>query len=184
MTHESVYFLCTKRLGFRLWTLDDFDLAFGLWGELKVTELIDARGQLSKAQVKERLVQEIATAEVHGVQYWPIFLLSNDDHVGCCGLRPYDVSEGVYEIGFQTCSKYWKRGFAPEGAWAVMEYAFDKLGVSGRFAGHNPKNETSRHLLEKLGFRYSHDEYYATTGLNRPSYMMSVAEYSWLKNSD
>ena len=71
-------------------------------------------------------------------------------------------------------------GSRPKG----LGYAFDKLGVSGLFAGHNPKNETSRHLLEKLGFRYSHDEYYATTGLNHPSHMMSVVEYSRLKNSD
>ena len=184
MSHESKYFLCTQRLGFRLWTLDDLDLAVGLWGDLKVTTLIDARGQFSKAQVKERLTQEIATAEVHGVQYWPIFLLSSDEHVGCCGLRPYAVSQGVYEIGFQICSKHWKRGFASEGARAVMEYAFDKLGVSGLFAGHNPKNETSRHLLEKLGFRYSHDEYYAPTGLNHTSYMITADEYVHSKNSD
>ncbi|HUV51221.1 MAG TPA: GNAT family protein, partial [Anaerolineae bacterium] len=52
------------------------------------------------------------------------------------------------------------------------------------FAGHNPKNEASRHLLEKLGFRYSHDEYYAPTGLNHPSYMMTADEYDQLKNSD
>jgi len=184
MTHESVYFLCTKRLRFRLWTLDDFDLALGLWGDFKVAGLIDARGQLSKAQVKERLAQEIATAEVHGVQYWPIFLLSNDEHVGCCGLRPYDVSKGVYEIGFQICSKHWKRGFASEGARVAMEYAFYNLGVSSLFAGHNPKNEASRYLLEKLGFRYSHDEYYGPTVLKHPSYMMGLEEYGRLKNSD
>ena len=184
MSHESKYFLCTQRLGFRLWSPDDFDLAFGLWGDLKVTKLIDARGQLSKNQVKKRLVKEIATAESYSVQYWPIFLLSNDEHIGCCGLRPYDVSQAVYEIGLQICSKHWKRGFASEGARAVMEYAFDKLGVSGLFAGHNPKNEASRHLLEKLGFRYSHDEYYAPTRLNHPSYMMTADEYVQLKNSD
>ncbi len=184
MVHEPKYFLCTQRLGFRLWSLDDFDLAFGLWGDLEVTKLIDARGQLSENQVKERLAQEIATAGLHSVQYWPIFLLSNDDHVGCCGLRPYDLSQGVYEIGFQICSKHWRRGFASEGARAVMEYAFDKLGVSGLFAGHNPKNEASRQLLEKLGFRYTHDEYYAPTGLNHPSYMMTAEEYVQLKNSD
>ena len=99
MANEPKYFLCTKRLGFRFWSQDDFDLAFGLWGEIEVTKFIDARGQLSKNQVKERLAQEIATAESYGVQYWPTFLLSNDDHLGCFGLRPYDLSEGIYEIG-------------------------------------------------------------------------------------
>ena len=77
------FFLQTKRLKFRLWTTDDLDLALGLWGDIAVTRLIDARGQLSKAQVQQRLLQEIGTHETHGVQYWPIF---SDRNRGACGL--------------------------------------------------------------------------------------------------
>ena len=78
----------TKRLGFRLWTEEDLNLAIGLWGDFKVTRFFDARGKLSPTQVNERLLQEIATEKIHGIQYWPIFLLKDDQHVGCCGLRP------------------------------------------------------------------------------------------------
>lgn len=184
MANDENYFLCTKRLGFRLWSESDFDLAVGLWGDLNVTSLIDARGQLSETQVKEKLAQEIATEASYGVQYWPIFLLSNDVHVGCCGLRPYDLSKGIYEIGFHIGYKHWRQGFAPEAVRAVMAYGFDKLGVSGLFAGHNPKNEVSRQLLDKLGFDYTHDEYYAPTGIDHPSYMMTADEYSRKRNSD
>jgi RimJ/RimL family protein N-acetyltransferase len=183
MAHRSKYFLCTERLGFRYWFHRDLSLAMGLWGDLEVTRLIDSRGQLSQNQVKERLELEISTAESFGVQYWPIFLLSNDSHVGCCGLRPYDLSEGIYEIGFHICSKHWRRGFAFEGAKAVMEYAFTNLSVTGLFAGHNPKNEASRHLLVKLGFHYTREEYYGPTGMYHPSYMMTVNDYHNLTNS-
>ena len=31
--------------------------------------------------------------------------------------------------------------------------------VNALFAGHNPHSTASRHLLKKLGFRYTHDEY-------------------------
>jgi RimJ/RimL family protein N-acetyltransferase/GNAT superfamily N-acetyltransferase len=178
MTHLAEYFLTTKRLGFCTWAKDDFDLAFKLWGDFKVTELIDARGKLSRAQVQERLMQEIATAASHGVQYWPIFLRMNGEFVGCCGVRPYDIPKNIYEIGFHICSKHWAHGFAPEAARGVMGYAFDKLAASGLFAGHNPKNKTSRHLLEKLGFRYTHDEFYPPTGLEHPSYMLTAGEHS------
>ena len=180
MTAESKYFLCSQRLGFRLWTQNDLELACGLWGDPGVTGLIDARGKLTENQVKKRLAQEIATADAHGIQYWPIFLLANDDHVGCCGLRPYDLARGIYEIGFHICSRYWGRGFASEGARAVMEYAFDQLGSAGLFAGHHPDNKTSRRLIEKLGFLYTHDEFYAPTGLHHPSYMLTAQEYARL----
>jgi len=182
MINEHTYFLRSRRLGFRFWRRSDFELACGLWGDPRVTRLIDARGQLSENQVRERLEQEIALAERCKVQYWPIFLLSNDGHVGCCGLRPYKLPQKIYEIGFHIRPEYWRRGFAFEAARAVIEYAFEALGAAGLFAGHNPANTASARLLAKLGFCYTHLEYYAPTGLDHPSYSMTVDDYALLRN--
>jgi ribosomal-protein-alanine N-acetyltransferase len=63
-----------------------------------------------------------------------------------------------------------------------MEYAFDRLAAAGLFAGHNPRNAASRCLLAKLGFRYTHNEYYAPTGLDHPSYLMTADDYARLRN--
>ena len=178
MTDSTTYFLCTGRLGFRRWKEDDIDFALGLWADIEVTNLIDARGKLTKQQVQDLLSKEIMTDKSYGIQYWPIFLRSNEEHIGCCGLRPYDVSGKIFEIGFHIRSKHWGCGFASEAARAVIEYAFTTLDASALFAGHNPKNEASRHLLDKLGFRYTHDEYYNPTGLNHPSYLLTVQEYN------
>lgn len=182
MADEQRYFLRSQRLGFRLWRPSDLDLARRLWGDPRVTGLIDARGQLSDNQIREKLAKEIATAESYDVQYWPIFLLTNDSHVGCCGLRPYELPKRIYEIGFHIRPRYWRRGYASEAARTVMEYAFAALGAAGLFAGHNPKNTASRLLLTKLGFRYTHVEYYAPTGLDHPSYLMTAHDYARLSN--
>lgn len=171
-------FLKSKRLGFRTWSNDDLDLAFGLWGDFEVTKLFDSRGPLSREQVKHRLNQEITTQSKHEVQYWPIFLLDSGDHVGCAGLRPHDVSKNILEIGFHIRSNHWRKGYASEAAYAVMEYAFVSLKVAGLFAGHNPKNLASRSLLIKLGFNYTHDEFYKPTGLEHPSYLLKAEEYA------
>jgi [ribosomal protein S5]-alanine N-acetyltransferase len=172
-----MYFLRTQRLGFRPWTPDDLSLALGLWGDPKVTSLIDARGQLSQEQVRERLMREIGTMQDHGSQYWPIFLLADGRHVGCCGLRPYDLPKRIYELGVHLCSAHWGQGYATEACRAVMEYGFRVLNVAALFAGHNPKNESSRRMLAKLRFRYTHDEFYPATGLQHPSYLLTVEEY-------
>jgi len=178
---RSEYFLRTPRIGFRLWNEEDLHLAIGLWGDFKVTQFFDARGKLSQAQVNERLLQEISTQQLHGIQYWPIFHLKCGRHLGCCGLRPSDESKNILEIGFHICYRHWGQGYAFEAACAVMRYAFEIIKVSGLFAGHNPKNEGSRYLLGKLGFRYTHDEFYQPTGLNHPSYMLTANDY--LKSS-
>ena len=53
----------------------------------------------------------------------------------------------------------------------MIKYAFETLNKEKLFAGHNPKNEASRKTLKKLGFIYTHDEFYAPTGLMHPSYI-------------
>lgn len=174
------YFLRTERLGFRCWSSADLDLAVGLWGDPEVTRLID--GPFSHALVAERLSREIECQREHGVQYWPIFLVAGGQaggeaggqHVGCCGLRPYRPDERVYELGLHLRPPYWDQGYGREGAGAVIEHAFAVLGASALFAGHHPANEASRRLLGRLGFRYTHDQHYAPTGLCHPSYLLTA----------
>lgn len=170
------YFLHTQRLGFRPWGEADLGLATGLWGDEKVTRLIG--GLFSPEQVQARLALEISNLKSYGVQYWPVFLLSSDEHVGCCGLRPYAPDRRVYEIGVHIRSAHWGHGYALEAAQGVMEYAFNALGATGLFAGHHPANDASRRLLGKLGFSYTRDEYYPPTGLDHPSYVLTAADFA------
>jgi len=169
-----MYFLMTERLGFRTWRRDDFDLARSLWGDPAVTQLIDARAALSDDDVRERLEREMAMQRHHGVQYWPMFLLATGELVGCCGLRPYGDDLAIRELGVHVRSDFWRQGFAEEATRRVIEHAFGDLGLTTLFAGHHPKNESSRRLLEKLGFRHVRDELYPPTGLMHPSYELNV----------
>lgn len=167
-----MYFLQTERLGFRLWSPSDFDLAMGLWGDPEVTRLFG--GPFPPEQVQERLSFEIANWQSSGVQYWPIFLLDSGEHVGCCGLRPYRPEERIFMIGYHLRRAHWGFGYATEAARAARDFAFDTLGARGLFAGHHPENQASGRVLEKLGFRYTHDEYFAPTGLNHRSYLLTT----------
>ncbi len=181
MSKVEKYFLKSNRLGFRHWCEDDLAIAIGLWGDYEVTKFFDARGKWSRDEVQQRLAKEIRSDKQHGVQYWPVFLLETNGHIGCCGLRPYDLPQGICEIGFHIRSNQWRRGYAREAAVAIIDYAFSTLKVNGLFAGHNPNNTASRHLLRQLGFRYTHDEFYSPTGLNHLSYEMKADDYSGTK---
>ena len=166
------YFLTTERLGFRTWRPEDVDLAVGLWGDPEVARFIYASGPPDRAAVEERLAREIAMQGEHGFQYWPIFLRADGAHVGCCGLRPYRPEQGIHELGVHVRPAFWRQGLAFEAAEAVIAYAFDRLEARGLFAGHNPANTASRQMTLKLGFRYTHDEFYPPTGLQHASYLL------------
>lgn len=158
-------------LGFRCWSRDDLPLALALWRDPRVTKLIG--GPFSDERVRERLEKEMASMRDHQVQYWPVFMLADPKHVGCCGLRPYKLEECLYELGFHLRPEFWGQGLAEEAARAVIAYAFATLQAKTLFAGHHPENAASRHLLEKLGFRLSREEIYPPTGLLHPSYLLA-----------
>lgn len=165
-------FMSTVRLGFSVWSETDINDALELWGNPEVTKFITADGKMSEKQVKQRLDKEIENNIKFKIQYWPIYLLENNECVGCCGLRPYDPEKNILEIGVHLKQKYWGMGFAKEACLCVIEHAFKTLKVNAIFAGHNPKNMSSANLLKKLGFEYTHDEFYEPTGLMHPSYLL------------
>lgn len=174
---KSEYFIKSKRLGFREWRESDFNLALCLWGDEKVVEHIVADGIMTESRILKRLKQEIDLLHNYGVQYWPIFLLETDEHIGCCGLRLNNIDENIYEIGFHIKSDQWGKGFASEASNRVIEYAFKEFKVSALYAGHNPDNEASKKLLLKLGFKYVKDEFYPPTGLNHPTYLLTSEDF-------
>lgn len=169
------FFLRSARLGFRWWSAGDEALARALWTDPVVTQWIG--GPWTAAQAATRLAREMSVGQSEGLQYWPIFLLETGDHVGCCGLRPYQPANGILELGFHLRPEHWGRGYALEAARAAMAYAFLTLNARGLFAGHHPRNEPSRRILDRLGFRYTHDEPYAATGMRHPSYLLTAREY-------
>jgi len=167
------YFLQSPRLGFRLWSDADLPLAEALWGDPEVTRFIG--GPFSPHKIHDRLNAEIDLFSKHNVQYWPIFLLETQQHTGCAGLRPYRPEDLIFELGVHLRPAYWGRGLAEEASRAVIKFAFENAGAKALFAGHHPANSASRHLILKLGFRRTHDEFYPPTGLHHPSYLLESA---------
>lgn len=162
------YFLTTERLGFSWWTEGDLELAKSLWEDPKVCRYICAAGQFSDEEVRERLALEVENGRRHHVQYWPVFDLEAGGLAGCCGLRPHGGR--MYEMGVHLKPEFWGRGIAGEACRAVMWYACSELNAEGLFAGRHPENNGSRRLLERLGFKYTGEEFYSPTGLYHPSY--------------
>ena len=161
----------TKRIQFRCWSSSDIMLAKHLWGCPDVTKLISANG-FTADDIILRLNKEIYTMNNHGVQYWPIFQVSDGSHLGCCGLRPCDSDPKIYELGFHLNKEFWGMGFAKESAKEVIRYAFFDLNISRLIAGHHPENTGSAQLLHKLGFEFSHNEFYKPTELMHPMYFL------------
>jgi len=168
-----IYFIESERIGFSVWNKQDEQLAKSLWGNREVTQHISATGKMTEKGILEKLEKEVDTYSKHRIQYFPIYKKDDDKFIGCCGLRPYDMEKRIVEIGVHLLPEYWGKGYAKEACMRIIKFAFETLSFETIFAGHNPKNLASCELLKKLGFVYSHDEYYAPTGLKHPSYLLN-----------
>jgi RimJ/RimL family protein N-acetyltransferase len=146
-----------------------------LWGDPRVTAFIG--GPFDGAWVLRRLTEEIGLQRDHRVQYWPVFLRTGGQHVGCCGLRPRNLPDGVYEVGFHLRPEHWGKGLALEAATAALGHAFDTLGARAVFAGHHPDNAASRSVVTRLGLRHTHEELYPPTGRLHLAYLLTREEY-------
>lgn len=167
------FWMRSERVGFGRWGATDEPLAQRLWGEVEVTRYLCASGRFTQEEIRSRLKAEMEGYLRYGVQYWPIYSLQGQ-FLGCCGLRPRDFEQNIYELGFHILEEQWGKGYATEAARAVIAHAFMNLGAKELFAGHHPDNERSGHVLRKLGFESAGDEWYPPTGRMHPSYRLRV----------
>jgi RimJ/RimL family protein N-acetyltransferase len=165
----------TARIEFRRWSAQDHGRAFALWGDFKVSRFVG--GPFTEQQVLARLSRHIRYGREYGFQYWPLFLHSGGDFIGCCGLKPCDYGETRIEHGFYLRPQFHGQGLGYEAAQNVLTHAFETLRTGSIFAGHHPQNEASRALLMKLGFEYAFDEFYEPTGVNHPGYLLKAQRW-------
>ena len=147
--------LSSARLTFRSWTEEDTALAEALWCDPEVTRFFG--GPMTQEQARDRLHAECARESSFGVQYWPMFLRETGVFAGCAGLRPWSMDSETVEVGVNLRRSAWGLRLGEEALLAVLAHGFDTLGPPVIVAGHGIAHDNSRKLLERAGFKYTHN---------------------------
>jgi RimJ/RimL family protein N-acetyltransferase len=145
----------SRRLTFRSWAADDVALAQALWCDPEVTHFFG--GALTPVEAEARLQVEREREVRLGVQYWPMFLRDTGEFAGCAGLRPWQMDPEVTEAGVHLMRSAWGLRLGEEALVAVLAHAFETLKVPLIVAGHGLGHDNSQKLLERIGFRYTHN---------------------------
>lgn len=91
--------------------------------------------------------------EVKGDWYqFGVELAETGQLIGDVGVLNTDA-EGKSWIGFTLDPAFWKRGLASEAVGAILKH-YAALGITTIWASTDPRNQSSRTLLEKLGFAH------------------------------
>ena len=155
---EGVWvFLETERMVLRRLTRADGENLVGLDSDPAVMRFL-GNGQPTPRVVIERgtLPRMLGCYErFGGLGYWAAESKSRGQFLGWFELRPhsgYPMDE--VELGYRLRSQVWGRGYATEGARAVLERGFRDYGVRRVFATTMAVNLPSRRVLEKCGMRW------------------------------
>ena len=78
---------------------------------------------------------------------------ADDRVIGTCTLFHFDPRHRRVEVGYALRSDHWGRGLASEAASLAIDWALRTLDLHRVEADIDPRNDASRRVLERLGFR-------------------------------
>lgn len=153
----------TERLILRAWRETDLD---DFYEYASVDGVGQMAGWLPHGSLEES--RRILTNFINGKKTFALELKENGKVIGSLGLEEreddLDISEALSgrEIGYVLSKTYWGRGLMPEAVKAVIDYCFTQLDFDWLTCGHFVRNDQSRRVVEKCGFRYQKDMIYHT----------------------
>lgn len=105
---------------------------------------------------------------IEGRKTFALELKENGKVIGSIGLEERDENIGLdddssgREIGYVLSKDYWGMGLMPQAVRAVIDYCFRELSFDWLTCGHFIRNDRSRRVVEKCGFRYVKDIIHTT----------------------
>lgn len=79
--------------------------------------------------------------------------------VGECKLKSIDMEKRECSMGIHLQNDAVKgKGYGTQAERLVLQYAFEELGMVAVNVDAALKNTRSQHVLEKVGFRYTHED--------------------------
>lgn len=103
--------------------------------------------------VAQRMIASDA-AELASGLHMRVGIVRRDDSalIGTCSLFRFDEQNRRAEVGYGIARECWRQGYMSEAVGAVLDFAFDGLGLIRLEADIDPRNVASGRSLEKLGF--------------------------------
>jgi RimJ/RimL family protein N-acetyltransferase len=146
--------IVTERLHLRSTCSDDLASVTALGADERV--MTSLSGVLTADQCVGWLERQVRQWRVNGLG--PFVVEREGVFVGFVGLSSTDFEAGLVpavEVAWRIAFDHWGKGYATEAARAVIEDAFERLGLSEVAAVTTPQNTRSRRVMDRLGMVYS-----------------------------
>ena len=177
-------FLETARLLLRQFTLDDVDNLLALDSDVEVRRYLDMPATSTRESIAEHTLPRFMAcyAQYDGYGFWAAIEKSSHVFLGWSHFRPAADAPEEIELGYRLQRLAWGKGYATEGAQALIHKGFLGLGVPRVVATALAANVTSIRVMEKAGLTLEKRYWYKGTlaavkyALDRDVYLGRRAE--------
>ena len=142
----------TSRLTIRLVERTDLPALLDVNGDDEVTRYLPYESWKDMADGEawyERTTSRLAVGD--GGQF-VILSRASCQIIGTCLLFRFDAGSARAEVGYVLAQAHWGKGYMLEAMTAFLAFAFGPIGLRRIEAQIDPRNTSSRTLLERLGF--------------------------------
>jgi RimJ/RimL family protein N-acetyltransferase len=155
MTRSLPTELQSERLLLRRWRPADREPFAAMNADPRVMEYFPA--PLSREESDALAARIEGRWDEQGYGLWAIEIVGVAPFAGFVGLstpRFESHFTPCIEIGWRLAANYWGRGYAPEGARAVLAFGWETLGLAEIVSFTSQGNLRSRRVMEKLGMTH------------------------------
>ncbi|AMV14854.1 GNAT family N-acetyltransferase [Legionella pneumophila serogroup 1] len=153
--------LKTERLILRTWKETDLPTMTAINQDPLVCRFLPSIGTLEST--KKNIETWMKHYQEKGYTLYAVDLKSTQEMIGFIGLMTPSFEAHftpAVEIGWRLGSSHWNKGYATEGAKAVLDYAFANLKLPALVSFTTKNNLASRRVMEKIGMHYdSRDDF-------------------------
>ncbi len=151
-----VLLLETERLLLRRFTDTDAAHIFALDNDPEVMRYINGGTPTTWRAVVEKILPGFLRYDERcpGFGFWAAIEKTTGDFVGWFVFRPTGDNPSEVILGYRFHKAAWGKGYATEGAAALMRKGFAEWGVERVVATTYEENRASRRVMEKLGMRH------------------------------
>lgn len=149
-------YLETERLVLRRFTEADVDNVCELDSDPEVMRFLTGGIPTPRATIECEVLPRFLSyyQRDDGYGFWAAIEKSSDDFLGWFGLHPREEgSPGEVELGYRLRRSAWGKGYATEGARALIGKGFAELGAQRVVATTYQDNLASQRVMEKAGLR-------------------------------
>jgi RimJ/RimL family protein N-acetyltransferase len=167
----------SQRLYLQEFNENDLDLIAPLFADPAYMEF-QHRGPMNRDEAKAALGRIIERYTNDGTGPWALFLKTNDEFLGFCGL-PHHTIDGLkeVEIGYGLNPKHWGHGYATEAVMTCRDYGFQHENLSRMISIINPANTKSTAVATRAGLQLEKK----TLFYQRTVDIYSIDRNTWMK---